>query len=387
MTVPIQTTNEPALARTCRVRWSHRVIGMAGCVSTALAMAQEAAGGEVRYPGDLAVALQCIVIALLVAAVCLGATVWTCRFAGLSRRAALPAMGFASLLSIALTWMGYAQLSNYVVWPVVRAWAIVGMPLQVVGHAIACLALVRLCLPETPGTARVVRPKTHRLGAGPRDDVRPDREAPPRAPVSESEPDLASAPVAAARPVLNAAPAATPEAAPDTASAPESRPSSTPRRPVVFISYRRADSGDVTGRIHDRLAASLGAEQVFTDVDSIPLGVDFREHVSGILGRTDCMLAVVGCDWLTAADAAGKRRLDDPADLVRIEIETALARGVPVIPLLVGGAQMPTEADLPASLRGLAFRNGMSVRPNPDFHRDVDRLERQLLGYAATRTR
>ena len=68
---------------------------------------------------------------------------------------------------------------------------------------------------------------------------------------------------------------------------------------------------------------------------------------------------------------------------MRIEIETALARQVTVIPLLVQGAVMPTEAELPPGLRDLAFRNGMTVRPNPDFHRDVDRLEHHLLALAA----
>jgi len=153
--------------------------------------------------------------------------------------------------------------------------------------------------------------------------------------------------------------------------------------PRVFISYRRSDSSDVTGRLHDRLSAKLGPDNLFTDVDSIPLGVDFQKHVAAILTKIDCMLAVIGRDWVKTTDAAGRRRLDDPADLVRIEIETALARQVTVIPLLVQGAVMPTEAELPPGLRDLAFRNGMTVRPNPDFHRDVDRLEHQLLALAA----
>ena len=153
--------------------------------------------------------------------------------------------------------------------------------------------------------------------------------------------------------------------------------------PRVFISYRRSDSSDVTGRLHDRLSAKLGPDNLFTDVDSIPLGVDFQKHVAAILTKIDCMLAVIGRDWVKTTDAAGRRRLDDPADLVRIEIETALARQVTVIPLLVQGAVMPTEAELPPGLRDLAFRNGMTVRPNPDFHRDVDRLEHHLLALAA----
>jgi hypothetical protein len=117
---------------------------------------------------------------------------------------------------------------------------------------------------------------------------------------------------------------------------------------------------------------------VFTDVDSIPLGVDFRSHLTSVLAHTDCVLAVIGPDWLAAADASGHRRLDDPADFVRLELEAALARNVPLVPLLVRGARLPAEADLPESLRPLAYRNGMEIRPNPDFHRDLDRLEQQL---------
>ena len=146
----------------------------------------------------------------------------------------------------------------------------------------------------------------------------------------------------------------------------------------VFISYRRTDSSDVTGRIYDRLVASHGKTHVFKDVDSIPLGTDFRRHVADLIEESDCVLAVIGRQWLDVADSAGRRRLDDPTDLVRIEIEAALARGVPVIPLLVQGASMPEPHALPEALRPLAFRNGMAVRAAPDFHRDLDRLDEQL---------
>lgn len=134
----------------------------------------------------------------------------------------------------------------------------------------------------------------------------------------------------------------------------------------------------MTGRIYDRLVASHGRAHVFKDVDSIPLGTDFRCHVADLIARSDCVLTVIGRQWLETADAAGRRRLDDPTDLVRIEVEAALARGVPVIPLLVQGAQMPDPQSLPEALRPLAFRNGMSVRADPDFHRDLDRLDEQL---------
>jgi formylglycine-generating enzyme required for sulfatase activity len=137
----------------------------------------------------------------------------------------------------------------------------------------------------------------------------------------------------------------------------------------VFISYRRDDSADVAGRIYDRLIARFGTGNVFKDVDSIPLGIDFRQHLTR---------AVIGRDWLRITNEAGQRRLDDPRDFVRIEIEAALQRDIPVIPLLVQRASMPAEEELPESLRGLAYRNGIAVRADPDFHRDMDRLIGQM---------
>jgi hypothetical protein len=141
----------------------------------------------------------------------------------------------------------------------------------------------------------------------------------------------------------------------------------------IFISYRRQDSADVTGRIYDRLIQRFDRKQVFKDVDSIPLGVDFRAHLGDVVGRCSIVLAVIGPQWLSAAGPTG-RRLDDIGDFVRIEIEAALARNISVIPVLVGGVELPAEMDLPASLAALTYRNGIAVRPDPDFHRDMDRL-------------
>ena len=103
----------------------------------------------------------------------------------------------------------------------------------------------------------------------------------------------------------------------------------------VFISYRREDSGYPAGWLFDQLAASLGADRVFKDVDSIEPGEDFAEVISDAVSSC-AVLAVIGDRWLAAADEDG-RRLDDPGDFVRLEIEAALTRGVRVIPVLVGG--------------------------------------------------
>jgi hypothetical protein len=142
----------------------------------------------------------------------------------------------------------------------------------------------------------------------------------------------------------------------------------------IFISYRREDSADVTGRIHDRLVEHFGESAVFMDVDDIPLGVDFTKYIDEKVGKCEVLLSVVGRDWLTATDAQGHRRLDLPGDFVRIELESALKRNIPVVPLLVRRASMPKAADLPESIREFSKRNGLSVRADPDFRTDCDRL-------------
>jgi len=155
------------------------------------------------------------------------------------------------------------------------------------------------------------------------------------------------------------------------------------RRQRIFLSYRREDSADVAGRIYDRLTQKFGKEQDFKDVDSIPLGLDFRKHLAQMVGSCDVFLAVIGVDWHAPSAAGGKPRLDDPKDFVRIELEAALQRDIPVIPVLVRGAEVPNEGELPTTLATLAYRNGMSVRADPDFHRDMDRLIEGIETYLA----
>ena len=142
----------------------------------------------------------------------------------------------------------------------------------------------------------------------------------------------------------------------------------------IFISYRREDAADVTGRIHDRLRQHFGEDAIFTDVDKIPLGEDFRQHLDQKMSQCKVLLPVIGRNWIKAKDHRGRLRLEDPGDFVRLEIESALKRNIPVIPLLVHGIEMPSVEDLPESLRPLAFRNGTPIRRDPDFHKDMDRL-------------
>jgi hypothetical protein len=156
--------------------------------------------------------------------------------------------------------------------------------------------------------------------------------------------------------------------------------------PRIFFCYRRNDSTHQAGRIFDHLGFHFGQNQLFKDVDSMPLGVDFRRVLSEKVGQCDVLLALIGDSWLNATLANGQRRIDDPTDFVRIEIETALKRNIPVVPVLVGHAPVPPAEDLPETLRELAFRHGIYVRPDPDFHHDVTRLVRginDVLGVSA----
>jgi|KBSSwiStaDraftv2_1062776.scaffolds.fasta_scaffold279391_1 hypothetical protein len=140
----------------------------------------------------------------------------------------------------------------------------------------------------------------------------------------------------------------------------------------VFVSYRRADSPQAVGRIYDKLVACYGADSVFKDVDSIPAGSDFRHVLEDSLATCDVLVAIIGGRWLTTAE--GESRLNEPSDLVRLELETAIARGIRIIPLLVDGATIPDAYRLPGPLQGLASRNAIEIRPDPDFHRDISRL-------------
>jgi hypothetical protein len=146
----------------------------------------------------------------------------------------------------------------------------------------------------------------------------------------------------------------------------------------VFVSYRRSDSIDICGRIYDRLVRDFGEKNVFKDVDNIPFGVDFVDYLDNQVKECTVLLAVIGPKWVDATDDKQRRRLDDPNDFVRIEIESALKRNILVVPVLVGSAGMPYSDDLPESLRPLTRRNGIEVRPDPDFHNDMTRLIKRL---------
>lgn len=142
---------------------------------------------------------------------------------------------------------------------------------------------------------------------------------------------------------------------------------------IVIISYRRDDTGAITGRICDRLRGRFGAESVYMDIDSNPIGVDYRSHIDDSLKRCDMLLAVIGRQWLGTGEV-GSRRIDDPSDLVRLEVTRALARGIRVVPLLIDETEMPSLEELPEDLKGLKFRQAFRVDSGVDFHHHLDRL-------------
>jgi TIR domain len=147
--------------------------------------------------------------------------------------------------------------------------------------------------------------------------------------------------------------------------------------PRIFLSYRRDDAAGHAGRLYDSLAERFGEANVFMDVDAIHLGADFHETIDRAVASSDVMISVIGREWVTAADASGRRRLDDPHDFVRLEVESAIKRDVTVIPACVERATMPSAHDLPPSLAALARRQGIELRDVawPD---DVQRLIRQI---------
>lgn len=141
----------------------------------------------------------------------------------------------------------------------------------------------------------------------------------------------------------------------------------------IFISYRRSDSAPYAGRIYDHLCSTFGQHNIFMDIDTIRPGADFVAALQQAVASCNAFVAVIGSDWLTAADGDGKRRLEDPKDFVRLEIAEALARNILVIPVLVGGAVMPNPDALPQDLAEFARRNALTLT-NERFRYDVSKL-------------
>jgi len=144
----------------------------------------------------------------------------------------------------------------------------------------------------------------------------------------------------------------------------------------IFISYRRDDSKHAVGRLHAALKPHVknSKRDIFIDIDNIPNGVDFVEHLESQVSQCDVMLAVIGANWLSIVDpTTGQRRLDDPDDFVRIEVSSALRRGIPVVPVVLDGTAIPRADELPDDLKALSRRNSERI-DHESFNADVARL-------------
>jgi formylglycine-generating enzyme required for sulfatase activity len=160
----------------------------------------------------------------------------------------------------------------------------------------------------------------------------------------------------------------------------------------IFISYRRAedDKSYIVGTIHKILADTFGKDEVFRDKDNIAGGADWREVLGREISSCRVMLVIIGPDWASLTNPDGQKRLDDPNDVTRWEVETGLKRSAEgaaaVIPVLVTGAKVPKTDDLPPILRPLLDKNVVTIRNYPDFDRDMEDLisdTRGAMGYAA----
>ncbi len=150
-------------------------------------------------------------------------------------------------------------------------------------------------------------------------------------------------------------------------------PSSRAAGESIFLSYRREDSRHLAGRLFDRLSQRFGRSNIFMDIDSIRPGVDFAEAIDNAVSSCKVLLAIIGPRWIDALDEHGRRRLNDPADLVVLEICSALRQHLLVIPVLVDGAAPPRYEELPAPLTALARRNAVRL-DHETFGSDADAI-------------
>jgi hypothetical protein len=150
----------------------------------------------------------------------------------------------------------------------------------------------------------------------------------------------------------------------------------------IFICYRR-DDGYAAGRLHDGLLQEFSRDQIFLDVDNIEPGQTFANAIQERVAASDAMIVVIGPEWLNSSDSKGQRRLDDPKDFVRLEIEAALKRDIRVIPVLLDAAEMPQAEALPASIRPLTERQAVRFH-HASFSREVGYLNSALAKVVAS---
>lgn len=145
----------------------------------------------------------------------------------------------------------------------------------------------------------------------------------------------------------------------------------------IFISYRRDDSAGHAGRLYDKLSEGFGADQIFMDIDTIDPGLDFTEVIDRALASSKVVIALIGRRWTTATDGAGRKRLENPQDFVRMEVARSLETGIRVIPVLVQGATMPGPDELPEDLTALTRRHAIELS-DVRWQYDVGRLTKAI---------
>jgi tetratricopeptide (TPR) repeat protein len=148
--------------------------------------------------------------------------------------------------------------------------------------------------------------------------------------------------------------------------------------PKVFISYRRDDSAYAAHAIYGKLENLFGPTSIVFDVDTIPLEINFAEYIEEQVSSCDVMLAIIGDKWLDSREGDGSRRIDNPNDFVRIEIQSAIQRNIPLVPVLVGQASIPPEDKLPEPIKSLRWRNAAELRTGRDFQNHLEMLVKGL---------
>ncbi len=150
----------------------------------------------------------------------------------------------------------------------------------------------------------------------------------------------------------------------------------SPRRLSIFLSYRRSEAIGLPGRVFDRLSVDFSGHSIFFDIDSIPLGANFKDYIDSQVRSCDVVIVLMGENWLGAK--GDSLRIEDPSDYVRLEVEAALANDLLVIPVFIGSASMPALHLLPPSIRSLAYLNGLTLDPGRDFHSHMSRLTKAI---------
>lgn len=148
---------------------------------------------------------------------------------------------------------------------------------------------------------------------------------------------------------------------------------------TIFLSYRRQDSAGFTKALGEKLAQRFGEDAIFRDLEDIEAGDDFVSAIEDAVSSCRVLLAIIGPHWSNMRNADGQRRLENPNDFVRLEIEAALKRGVPVIPVTVNGANWPPKETLPDSLQPLLTRQAHDLSDRQGrWEYDVDHLLQRL---------